>query len=199
VELSSLIDVYEVARAFASLFVIMNPFASIPIFLKVAGEGKARAATQAVLVAGGVLFTFLFFGPVLLEVFHITLDSLRVAGGLVLGILGVRLVLGLRVLDREGEGGHGPALTLIGTPMLTGPGVITMTMILVKESGAFVTACAAVGSLALSWLLLAISGLLSRVMGRNAIEITSRVMGLLVTATAVEMVVRGIREMLRAL
>jgi multiple antibiotic resistance protein len=194
-----LIDVYEVARAFASLFVIMNPFASIPIFLRVAGEDKARAAAQAVLVAGGVLFAFLFFGPALLEVFHITLDSLRVAGGLVLGILGVRLVLGLRILDREGEGGHGPALTLIGTPMLTGPGVITMTMVLTEESGALVTACAAVGSLALSWLLLAISGLLSRVMGRNAVEITSRVMGLLVTATAVEMVVRGIRGMLGAL
>ena len=58
-----MIDVYEVTRAFASLFVIMNPFASIPVFLRVAGEGKARAAAQAVLVAGGVLFAFLLFGP----------------------------------------------------------------------------------------------------------------------------------------
>jgi len=102
-------DAYEVARAFASLFVIMNPFASIPIFLKVAGEDKAKAAAQAVFVASGVLFAFLFFGSALLEVFRITLDSLRVAGGLILGILGVRLVLGLRVLEREGEEGHGPA------------------------------------------------------------------------------------------
>jgi len=194
-----LIDAYEVARAFASLFVIMNPFASIPIFLKVTGEDKAKAAAQAVLVAGGVLFAFLFFGPALLEVFHITLDSLRVAGGLILGILGIRLVLGLRVIEREGEGGRSPALTLIGTPMLTGPGVITMTMILVQESGPLVTTCAAVGSLALSWLVLMVSGFMSRVMGESAIDIASRIMGLLVTATAVEMVVRGLRAMLGAL
>ncbi len=194
-----MIDAYEVARAFASLFVIMNPFASIPIFLKVTGEDKAKAAAQAVLVAGGVLFAFLFFGPALLEVFHITLDSLRVAGGLILGILGIRLVLGLRVIEREGEGGRSPALTLIGTPMLTGPGVITMTMILVQESGPLVTTCAAVGSLALSWLVLMVSGFMSRVMGESAIDIASRIMGLLVTATAVEMVVRGLRAMLGAL
>jgi len=193
-----LTDAHEVARAFASLFVIMNPFASIPMFLKVAGENKARAATQAVLVAGSVLFAFLFFGPALLEVFRITLNSLRVAGGLILGILGVRLVLGLRIVEREGEGPN-PALTLIGTPMLTGPGVITMTMVLVRESGPLVTTCAAVGSLVLSWLVLMVSGFMSRVMGRGAIDITSRVMGLLVTATAVEMIVKGVRAMLGAL
>jgi multiple antibiotic resistance protein len=147
-----------------------------------------------VLIAAIVLFAFLFFGHSLLEVFRITLSSFKVAGGLTLGILGVELVLGIEVAEKEVEHGH-PALTLIGTPMLTGPGVITMTMVLTEESGALVTACAAVGSLALSWLL-AISGLLSRAMGRNAVEITSRVMGLLVTATAVEMVVSGLRGML---
>jgi len=190
-----LIDLGEFAKAFATLFVIMDPFASIPIFLKVARGREVRGATQAVLIAAIVLFAFLFFGHALLEVFHITLSSFKVAGGLTLGILGVELVLGMEVAGKEVEHGH-PALTLIGTPMLTGPGVITMTMVLTEESGALVTACAAVGSLALSWLLLAISGLLSRAMGRNAVEITSRVMGLLVTATAVEMVVRGLRGML---
>jgi len=177
----------------------MNPFASIPMFLRVAKGSRAKAAAQAVLVASAVLFAFLFFGPLLLEAFRITLDSLRVAGGLILGIPGTQLVLGLRILEREGEGDQSPALTLIGTPMLTGPGVITMTMILVQESGPLVTTCAAVGSLVLSWLVLMASDFMSRVMGRNAIDITSRVMGLLVTATAVEMVVKGLRAMLGAL
>lgn len=190
-----MIDLGEFAKAFATIFVIMDPFASIPIFLKVAREREVRGATQAVLIAAIVLFAFLFFGHALLKALHITLSSFKVAGGLILGILGVELVLGMEVAEKEIERGH-PALTLIGTPMLTGPGVITMTMVLVEESGAFVTACAAIGSLALSWLLLAISGFLSRVMGKNAIEITSRVIGLLVTATAVEMVVSGLRGML---
>lgn len=190
-----MIDLGEFAKAFATIFVIMDPFASIPIFLKVARGREVRGATQAVLIAAIVLFAFLFFGHALLKAFHITLSSFKVAGGLILGILGVELVLGMEVAEKEIERGH-PALTLIGTPMLTGPGVITMTMVLAEESGAFVTACAAIGSLALSWLLLAISGFLSRVMGKNAIEITSRVIGLLVTATAVEIVVSGLRGML---
>lgn len=191
-----LIEVNEVIRAFISLFVIMNPFASIPIFLKVARDEKTKAATQAVLVAGVVLFAFLFFGPSILTAFRITINSLRVAGGLVLGILGLRLVLGLRLLEKEVDGGPAPALTLIGTPMLTGPGVITMTMILTQEQGYLVTACAGIASLVSSWLILRAASFIERVLGRSAIDIVSRVMGLLVTATAVELVVGGIRAMI---
>lgn len=191
-----MIDVNEVVRAFVSLFVIMNPFASIPIFLKVAGDKKTRAATQAVLVAGVVLFAFLFFGPSLLMAFRITLNSLKVAGGLVLGILGLRLVLGLRLIEREVNEGTAPALTLIGTPMLTGPGVITMTMILTQEQGYLMTTCAGIASLILSWFVLRAASFIERAMGRSAIDIASRVMGLLVTATAVELIVGGLRAMI---
>ncbi|MEM4576999.1 MAG: MarC family protein [Candidatus Nezhaarchaeales archaeon] len=186
----------DIVRAFISLFVIMNPFASIPIFLAVAKEKDVnKATTQAVSVAAAVLFTFLFFGPLVLAAFGITLNSLKVAGGLVLGILGIQLVLGQKLFEKDKK--YPPALTLIGTPMLTGPGVITMTMILTKEYGYIVTTCAAVASLTLSWLVLRASGFIERAVGGNVIDIVSRVMGLLVTATAVELVVGGITAMLK--
>ena len=54
-------------------------------------------------------------------------------------------MLGLRLLEKEGEEGQSPTLTLIGTPMLKGLGVITMIMILVQEIDPFLTACVAVG------------------------------------------------------
>lgn len=185
-------------RSFASLFVIMNPFASIPIFLGVTKDSryKSKAATQAISVAAGVLFSFLFFGRFILMAFGITLHSLKVGGGIILGILGIQLVLGRSIFEKERK--YTPALTLIGTPMLTGPGVITMSMILVETYGHLITALASIVSLTLSWIILRTSEYIYKFAGENAVDIVSRVMGLLLTATATELVISGFQSILGA-
>ncbi len=89
----------EIIKSFLSLFVIMSAFASIPVFLsltrKMDDKQKAQAVSYAVGIAAVVLFVFLFFGQAILSVFGIDFQSLKIAGGIVLSILGVELVLGL--------------------------------------------------------------------------------------------------------
>ncbi len=188
----------EAGKIFLALFVIMDPFASIPIFLLVTKglEGKKvdRAAGYAVGVAALVLFFFLFLGEPLFRLLGIEFSSLRIGGGLVLGVLGMELVLGRSLLRKEKKGS--PALSLIGTPMLTGPGVIVSTMIFVKSYGYLPVVLASFPLLASSWVVLRLSSFFSRVLGREGVEILSRVMGLLLVTIAVDLVMGGIEAAL---
>jgi multiple antibiotic resistance protein len=185
----------EVLKLFLSLFVIMGPFASIPVFLSVTkGMGerqKARAVSYAVGIAAAVLFAFLVFGQAILSVFMINFQSLKIAGGIILSILGIELVLGLSFARRRHE--HSPAIVLIGTPLLTGPGVIVTTVIFVQGYGHIITAIAAFAALGLSWLTLWCSRHFVKLLGKYGVEIVSRVTGILLVAVAVEFVVTGVK------
>ncbi|MEM2875313.1 MAG: MarC family protein [Candidatus Hadarchaeales archaeon] len=182
----------EFLRTFLSLFVIMGPFASTPVFISVAGrsrQGKIAVATRAVLIAAAVLFVFLFVGHYILMAFMIDFNSLRVGGGIILAILGVELALGFSFRGRRK---YTPAVVLIGTPLLTGPGVIVTTMIFVNEYGHLVTALGAVAALLLSWLILLISAGIIRMIGESGVEILSTVTGIMLVAVAVNFIVTGL-------
>ena len=188
----------EILKSFLSLFVIMSAFASIPVFLsltrKMDDKQKAQAVSYAVGIAAVVLFVFLFFGQAILSVFGIDFQSLKIAGGIVLSILGVELVLGLSFTREEHE--FPPAVVLIGTPLLSGPGVIVTTVIFVQEYGYVITAIAALAALALSWLILWSSRYFVRLLGNYGISIISRVTGILLVAVAVEFVVAGVKAII---
>ncbi|MEM2908292.1 MAG: MarC family protein [Candidatus Hadarchaeales archaeon] len=188
----------EIVKSSLSLFVIMSPFTSLPIFISLTkdmGEGqKALAASHAVGTAAIVLFAFLFFGRAILSAFGINFHSLKIAGGILLMILGIEIVLGLSPAKYGLK--YSPAISLIGTPLLTGPGVIVTTMILVQEYGYLVTSVASIASLVASWFILWCSRYISRLLGKYGLEIVSRVMGLLLVAVAVEFMLTGIKASL---
>lgn len=184
----------EIFKAAISLFIIMSPFSSIPVFLAVTRNTrrKLKPASQAIGVASITLFTFLFLGHEIMTIFSISFFSLKIAGGVVLTILGIELILGTSFIKVEGED-YSPAISLIGTPLLTGPGVIVSTMIFTQEYGYIVTIIAAVISLTASWLILLCSEYIDRVVGDFWRETVSRVTGFLLVAVAVEFIVSGIR------
>jgi len=185
----------EILKSFLSLFMIMGPFASVPVFLSVTKgmkeEQRARAVSYAVGIAAIVLFIFLFFGRAILSAFGIDFQSLKIAGGIVLSILGIELVLGLSSIREKYE--YSPAIVLLGTPLLTGPGAIVTTVIFVEEYGYIITTIAALAALALSWLTLWCSRYFVKVLGKYGVEIASKVTGILLVAVAVEFVVAGVK------
>ncbi|MEM3401927.1 MAG: MarC family protein [Candidatus Hadarchaeales archaeon] len=187
----------EILKCFVSLFVIMGPFASIPVFISVTKTMKEKsisaAAFQAIAIAALLLYIFLFLGPLILLAFGISFDSLRVAGGIVLSILGVELVLGISLAGKRYR--YSPPIVLIGTPLLTGPGVIVTTMLFVKMYGFLITGIGAAGALFLSWLILWLSHHISKILGRYGVEILSRITGILLVAVAVEFAVEGLKAM----
>jgi len=193
----------NILKAFLPLLAIMDPFVSIPVFLAMTknmnADQKRSVADRAVLVAGGLLYAFLFFGGTVFEFFGITLSDLKVGGGIILLLMGIRLVLGHDDKSEEGSADDiSAAGVIIGTPLITGPGVITTSVLLSSQYGLLETAVAAFFTLGTTWVILNKSKMVHQALGHKGLDILSRIMGLLLTAVAVQFISSGIFELIRA-
>ena len=191
----------KLLEAFITLFVIMDPIGNLPVFISMA-KGMPlveirKNINSSVFVAGLLLFVFLFFGLEILDFFNINLNSFQIAGGIILLILGILSVFG--IMNKFAKANGSDLSVPIGTPLLTGPGVITTTIILVKETGIYTTATAAILTLAVTWIILSNSTRLYRVLGEHWTTVISRVMGIILAAIAVEFITKGILNIISQL
>ncbi|MFH0713066.1 MAG: MarC family protein [Candidatus Micrarchaeota archaeon] len=196
---ASLVEVF--IRVFIPLLAIMDPFVSLPVFLSLTRKENVKKkhliALEAVAIAGGLLFVFLFFGQSILSALGITFGSMQVAGGIVLGVMGLELVLGLSFpREKEKIKKVPPAALIIGTPVLSGPGVITTAIILSGQYGIWITAAAALLALVTTWAILRYSDIINNVIGETGTELLSRIMGLLLIAVAVQFALAGLKAAL---
>ncbi len=178
--------------------VIFDPLASFIIFYAATSNmsryERMRTATIAVLVAAIVSYLVLLFGQTILSLFNTTITEFQVAGGLVLGILGIRMVLGFSFTNlKEKKNNSGAAIaSIIGTPLLTGPAAITGIIISTSDFGKGVTALA-IGIVLLCTVLLFYNAeRMHRLMGRTTVQVISTVLGLITLAWGVKYVLLGL-------
>ncbi|MAG91953.1 antibiotic resistance protein MarC [Candidatus Woesearchaeota archaeon] len=181
-------------ESFITLLVIMNPFASLPLFISLTKGTPSieirKIYKRCIFVAGIILFVFLLFGISIFNFIGISINSFQIAGGILLLIIGITYILGI---SSKYFGHHDEDLSVpIATPLLTGPGVITATILLVNQFGILVTSIAAFLTLFVTWIVLLNSIRLYKVLGKHWTTIISRVMGLIIAAYAVELMFEGI-------
>ncbi len=187
-----------VLEAFVTLFVIMDPIGNLPLILSLTKGMPIKEVKmnidKAIFVAAVLLFVFLFLGLRIFDFFGINLDSFQIAGGIILLIIGIMYVFGssLKYVKHHGSDVSIP----IGTPLLTGPGVITTTLILVNEKGPLVTVIAAFLTLLATWLILVNSSKLYKILGEHWTNVISRVMGIILAAIAVKFITSGVLNVL---
>ncbi|MEM4166011.1 MAG: MarC family protein [Candidatus Bilamarchaeaceae archaeon] len=173
---------------FFYLIIIMDPIASIPVFLsltkKQSQEQIKIAATKAVVIAGTLAILFLFIGPQLLNILGLSLSDLKITGGIVLILLGLEGILGINFNKGE-EDDMSTVAVLIATPILTGPGLMTAVVIMSNEVGYLITTSAIVCCLLISWLLLYNAFLIKKILGAQIIEISSKIVALFIMALGV--------------
>ena len=198
------LDLTLFVSAFVTVLVIMDPIGNIPTFLALtkgqSTEERRRSARLASSVAGVVILAFALGGQQVLQVLGISLESLQVAGGLLL------LVIALELLHPSGADGSSSltsgdtniALVPLGTPLLAGPGAIAATMLYSRQAddlgGTISVVLAIVAVLGVVYLSMRYASLFARVLRDNGIELLSRVMGLLVAAIGVQLVARAIES-----
>jgi len=179
------------------LFFIFDPFATLPVFLSmtkdVDTQGRVWSANRAVLVAGLLFVVFVLTGKMLLQIFDLSIASFRVAGGVVLFLLAVEIIFSIQLGKQENGS---VAWVVIASPLLTGPGAMTTAILLAEKSGYLLTVLACVPALFITWVLLRNATTILKILGNNAIEIISRIIGLLLAAMAVEFIMRGVTEYL---
>ena len=195
------LDLTLFATAFVTVLVIMDPIGNIPIFLALTkgqtAPQRRRAAGLSSAVAGAVIPAFAVGGQQVLHLLGISLESLQVAGGLLL------LVIALELLHPSGggtsslaAGDTNIALVPLGTPLLAGPGAIAATMLYTRQAddlgGSLSVVFALVAVLGVIYLSMRYASVFARVLHDNGIELLSRVMGLLVAAIAVQLVARAV-------
>jgi multiple antibiotic resistance protein len=186
-------------EAFVTLFVIMDPLGTIPVFLGLTGgfttRGRARAAGLAVLVSLGVIISFALFGQQILDYLGIGIPALQGAGGLLLLLVALDLLTG-RADDPQEVQDVNVALVPLGTPLLAGPGAIVATIVFVRRADGvpdYVALAVAILAVHLAlFLALRFSGGIIRVIRDSGIVLVSRIAGLLLSAIAVQLVADSI-------
>jgi len=200
-------------RAFTALLAVIDPLAILPVFIAVtADQNKAqrnKTARLSTFYAFLLLVLFILVGRIILELFNISLDAFKVAGGLLLLLIGLEMVQSRMSLVAhpnvkefaEAIKAEDVALMPLAMPMISGPGAITTAMTIV--AGEFsvihtlISLTAAALVLAITYLLLVSADKVSARIGSNGIGILTRLMGLLLIAYAVQMGFDGGRALMR--
>lgn len=203
--MSSLIDATFFTSALVTLFVIMDPVGTVPIFLSLTGGYKPpqvrRAARQSVLVSFLVISTFAFFGQSILDYLHVSLPALQCAGGLLLLLVALELLTGH---DDEpvAQGNANIALVPLGTPLLAGPGAIVATMVFSKRVHDFADftalGLAVIAVHVCLWLVMTFSIPILRLLRESGILLLTRIAGLLLSAIAVQLVADAVHSFIKA-
>lgn len=183
---------------FVTLTVIMDPVGVAPIFIActagMAHAERQRLAIRAVLAAGALIIGFAFFGGAVLDYLDVSVDSLSIAGGLLLLLVALEM---LRGLDYPENGAtEDPALVPIATPLLAGPGAIATVIVLSRQQhdvdGKAAVLIGILGALAVVGAGMLAAERLGRMLPESLIHFLTRVFGLLLSAIAVQLVVNGV-------
>ncbi len=198
--MNAVLDTVLLVEVFVTLFVIMDPVGTVPIFLSLtSGRSPAtarRAAWQAVAVSFLVITVFAFFGQQILQYLHISLPALQCAGGLLLLLVALELLTG-NEKEPTAQSGTNVALVPLGTPLLAGPGAIVATMLFTRQvDDGPDFAAVALGVVlvhASLWAAMRYSLPILRVIRESGVLLVTRIAGLLLSAIAVQLVADAVR------
>lgn len=198
--------------ALSAVFFVIDPLASLPIFLAITSgdsvEQRRRTAARAALACWITLCTFALAGGVIFQVFGISLAAFKIAGGLMLLLMSIDMMRATPSRTRtseeeqaEGRAREDVAVFPLAIPMLAGPGAIATVMVLMSQAAWRPLATSAVFvavtiTCVAAWLLMRYAAKVGERIPRTLLRAFERIMGLLLAAVAVEFMVGGIREMM---
>lgn len=181
------------------LLLVMDPVGNIPLFVAVLQQvepaRRLRVIARECAIALLVLVVFVLFGAPLLSVLGISDSSLTIAGGVILFLVALRMVF-RHPEGLFGDAQHGePYIVPLAIPALAGPAAIATVMLLVSRAPERRLEWIAVVAIAIGVTLavLLAAERIARLAGERGVAALERLMGLILTAMAVEMLLRGIR------
>jgi multiple antibiotic resistance protein len=192
--------------AFSSIFFLVDPFAATPPFLAMTAhatpDARRKMAKRAAITCFIVLSLFAASGSFIFKLFGITLPAFEIAGGLILLLIGLEMLQARRSTQgdnsetEEGSQKEDISITPLGIPLLAGPGAISTVMVLMGASHSWRHAIPVFAAIAvtafISFHILASADRVRRRMGDTGIRIMMRIMGLMLTAIAVQFVINGL-------
>ena len=205
--------------SFVTFFVAIDPVAMAPMFTtmtsRMTPEWRRKMAFKSIAIATGILLAFAFGGAWLLEQIHVSIDAFRIAGGLLLFLIAVDMLFEKRSERREeraeqvaAEQAKHPgtqddiSVFPLAIPLIAGPGAISAVILLsgqFAEPGPRITLIAIVAAIiALTWFVFLLADRIDKVLGETGRSILTRLLGVILSALAVQFVADGVKALAAA-
>lgn len=199
---------------FLGLVAAVNPIGIMPVFVSLTGhmspEEKNKTATTANIAVAIILIASLLCGQLLLDMFSVSLDSFRIAGGLLLISIAFSMMSGKLGEDKQNKQERTEYISReqigvvpLAMPLMAGPGAISSTIVygsryptLLETVGIIITI---IVFCFCSWLLYRSAPFIVRFLRQTGINVITRIMGLILAALGVEFIVTGVRNLVQGL
>lgn len=194
-------------NTFVSLFVMVDPFAAIPIYLilteRYTPVEVVKVRRKATYVATGILILFAISGLSVLKFFGISIASLRIAGGMLLLKFSIEHMSGHpqkinHAEEDESLQRNDISIVPLSMPLLAGPGAISTTVVQSTHATSLLNICLLILAIGLvmwtSYLTLKSSQYLYRWLGQTGLNLLGRIMGIIVAAIAIEFILTGLKD-----
>ena len=200
------LDIPFMITAFATMIVIIDPFAIGPMFLALTPgmtpAQRRRIAWRSVLIAALLLLVFASFGEAVLGFIGISMPAFRVAGGVLLFLTALDMLFDRRTKRRESTAADSdddhddPSVFPLAIPLIAGPGSIASVILLTGERPGAQGLITVLGItfvvLIIMGLTMQVSGHLERALGKVGINVITRLLGMLLAALSVQFVLDGL-------
>ncbi len=182
------------AQATIALFIIVDPFGNIPIFMgltdKMPITERRKVYNVATLVGFVLLLVFAFTGQEILTLFGLSIFSFEIAGGILLLIIAIRILISGSFHENV-ESPESLGAVPIAMPLLVGPGAITTTIFNLQVYGTVTAIIAVIVVLSITWVILRYINLIYRFLGKTGSLVIARLMALFIAAIAIQYILIG--------
>ena len=202
-------DLNYAVYSFVALFLIVDPITNVPVFHSLldtySTSDRRQMIRRSVTIAASVVIFFTIGGNQIFRFLGIELYSFRIAGGILLFIIAIEMLFGTKTkTESTKEETRDAALRddivvmPMAIPLLAGPGTITMSIVLFNQAENSVDAAVLFANIvlvfAVSYIILARSGVVFKLLGTTGTKVVMRLMGLLLATIAVQFIITGISE-----
>jgi multiple antibiotic resistance protein len=182
---------------FIPIFAAVDAFGNIPFFIALthtlSKKHKQAVIRESVVTATVIAVLFMFLGKLVLRVLGIGIEDFQIAGGILLLVISVHLLLaGKRKGSLLTEGSREVGVFPLGTPLITGPAVLTMTLIMLDSFGPLRTFVSLLMNMFIVWLTFKYTDFFVRVIGEAGMKALSKIMYIILAAIAVMMMRKGL-------
>jgi len=178
----------EIASVTLILFSVIDIIGSIPVVIDLKKRSGSIESGKATLVSGVIMVIFLFLGQSILSLFGLDVESFAVAGGLIIFILGMEMILGVRIFKENADQTGSTSIVPLAFPIIAGAGTMTTILALRAEYSVYNILVGIALNILFVYLVLRSSGWLERKLGAGGFNILRKVFGIILLAISIKLI-----------
>ena len=196
--------------AFMAFFAIMNPISNLPAYMALVADDSQKIsrkiAFRSLLIAFVIVTVFIFSGDFIFKVFGITIVSFRIAGGILVAVIGYHMINGnnshrYKVMEQQAVNSDQMSIAIspLAMPLFAGPGTITTALSLANGGlqNQLITVVAFALLCVITYLLLRSAKQIAGFLGENLMKIITKMMGLLLFSIGIQMIIVSVQTLLK--